>query len=74
MWQNRVMLAGTVHVGKMRFVLTLFDSFMKMQGPEGKCKDEKENARTKRKMQGRHRKLFLGSLRANRAIKNNTIK
>ena len=49
--------------------LTFFDSFMKMQGPEGKCKDEKENARTKRKMQGRHKKLFLGSLRAGRAIK-----
>ena len=49
---------------------------MKMQGPEGKCKDEKENARTKRKMQGRHKKLFLGSLRASRAIKNecNSIK
>ena len=54
----------------VRHALTFFDSFMKMQGPEGKCKDEKENARTKRKMQGRHRKLFLGSLRANRAIKN----
>ena len=29
-----------------------------------------ENGRTKRKMQGRHKKLFLGSLRASRAIKN----
>ena len=29
-----------------------------------------ENARTKRKMQGRHKKLFLGSLRASRAIEN----
>ena len=36
----------------VRHALTFFDSFMKMQGPEGKCKDEKENARTKRKMQG----------------------
>ena len=53
----------------VRHALTFFDSFMKMQGPEGKCKDEKENARTKRKMQGRHKKLFLGSLRASRAIK-----
>ena len=29
-----------------------------------------QNARTKRKMQGQHRKRFLGSLRASRAIKN----
>ena len=28
-----------------------------------------ENARTKMKMQGQHKKLFLGSLRASRAIK-----
>ena len=28
-----------------------------------------QNARTKRKMQGRNKKLFLGSLRASRAIK-----
>ena len=41
-----------------------------MQGRKGKCKDKKENARTKRKMQGRHKKLFLGLLRASRAIKN----
>ena len=43
---------------------------MKMQGQKWKCKDENENARTKMKMQGRHKKLFLGSLRASRAIKN----
>ena len=29
-----------------------------------------QNARTKKKMQGQHRKRFLGSLRASRAIKN----
>ena len=34
-----------------------------------KCKDNNENARTKMKMQGRHKKLFLGSLRESRAIK-----
>ena len=34
-----------------------------------KCKDKNENARTKRKMQGRHKKLFFGSLRASRAFK-----
>ena len=52
----------------VRHALTFFDVFMKMEGQKGKCKDGKENARTKRKMQGR--KLFLGSLRASRAIKN----
>ena len=32
--------------------------------------DENANAKTKMKMQGRHEKLFFGSLRASRAIKN----
>ena len=54
----------------LQHVLTFFDSFMKMQGQKWKCKDENENARTKMKMQGRHKKLFLGSLQASRAIKN----
>ena len=44
-----------------------------MQGQKGKCKDKKENARTKRKMQGQHKKLFFGSLRASRAIKKEKI-
>ena len=35
-----------------------------------KCKDSNENASTKRKMQGRHKKLFLGLLRASWTIKN----
>ena len=36
-----------------------------------KLKDDEilSNLRTKRKMQGGHKKLFLGSLRASRAIK-----
>ena len=58
----------------VRHALTFFDVFMKMEGQKGKCKDEKENARTKRKMQGRHKKLFLGSLRASRAIKKNSLR
>ena len=34
----------------VRHALTFFDVFMKMEGQKGKCKDEKENARTTQKV------------------------
>ena len=51
-------------------ILNCNTKFCKIWVNGTKCKDKKENARTKRKMQGRHKKWFLGSLRASRAIKN----
>ena len=45
-YNTLMMQFDTIKSLYVRHALTFFDSFMKMQGPEGKCKDEKENART----------------------------